>query len=163
MGKLAGAGLLAHRERIKGIRSTQRLLRALPDAARREIGDMLAEAAPKLLADMRAKAPVRTGALRAALSARVMRTSLKLRVGLLGKRTNVKFYYGHILELGSKGKTVTIKRGPRTGAAMRIPARAARPFVFTANQAVRGPLRYGLNRFWDRTLTDASAGGGGDD
>ena len=156
---MVGAG----RRRIKGDRSFRRLLRNLPDAARAELADAMEGGGRELLAAQQAAAPSRSGALRRGLSMKLLKGSLRLRVGLIGKAVNRRLFYGRIVEFGRKASNVVVRRlARRTGKAfsyrMRIPARAGRPFVYTKRTDLRSAFRERLTRFWERTLGRASGG-----
>jgi len=146
------------RSQLAGARSFRKLLKQLPDSAKQEMAGILADAGPSLLAAIAADAPVRTGALKAALQQKLLRTSLRLRVGLINKAANRRFFYGRILEFGRKAQTVTIRSGPRAGALMRIRALQPRPFIFAKRPKLRSALNNSLRKFWDATLFDASQG-----
>lgn len=136
---------------LKGVASTRKLLRQVPQAAKDTMADILEASAPAFLAAMKADAPVKTGALRAALNAKVLRKSLRLRVGLVTASTGKKFFYGRILEFGRKA-----------GTASRGGAIAPRPFVLKKRPDLRSALNRRLNKFWENTLIVAAAGVGDD-
>lgn len=139
------------RSQLKGVASTRKLLRQIPPAAKEDMATILAGAAPALLAAMEADAPAKTGALRAALDVKLLRKSLRLRIGLVSAATNRKFFYGRILEFGRKANTAS-RGGPIE----------PRPFVFKRRPALRGALNRQLSRFWEDTLTIAAIGVGDD-
>lgn len=152
------------RSKIRGDRNFRKLLKQMPSAAKDEMGDILEAAGIELLAEMKRDVPRRTGALAAGLSYKVLRQSLRLRVGLIGTpRGRAKLFYGFIVELGRKAQTVTIKRGPRAGAKMRVREMAPRPFVWKRRIDDRGKLNQRLRSFWADTLANASEGTLGDD
>jgi hypothetical protein len=110
------------RSTVKGAGSLRRALRRMPDGSRDKIADALEGAGRRLLARAKAETPSRSGRLRAALSMKVARKTLVLRVGLLTRKVQRDFFYGYILDAGRRAQTVTIKHGPRRGAKMRIRA-----------------------------------------
>lgn len=81
---------------------TRRLLRRLPATVEKEIVKTLEDAGPQLLAKARVSTPVKTGALRSALGYRVNAKSMRLQLGLIGRKLQKKFFYGYILEVGRK-------------------------------------------------------------
>lgn len=147
---------------LRGVASVRKLLRQLPPAVKEEMADALRDIGPEYLQAVKADAPVRTGALRNALSFSVLKASLRLRVGLIGKKLNSKFFYGRIIELGRKAQAVTIRRGPRTGAKMRVRAMAPRRFVYKKRPELRARLGNRLNSFWEHALATAGQGAGND-
>lgn len=152
------------RSRLRGDKNFRKLLRQLPAAAKDDMGDILEAAGIDLLAEMKRDVPKRTGALSAGLSYKVLRQSLRLRVGLIGTpRGRAKLFYGFIVELGRKAKTVTIKRGPRRGAQMRVRAMAPRPFVWKRRLDQRGKINQRLRGFWTDALNTAAEGTIGND
>ena len=151
------------RSQLKGVAAVRRLLKQLPASVKEEMADVLADAGPEYLAAVRADTPVRTGALRAGLSWKLLRTSLRLRVGLLGKRVLSDLFYGRIVELGRKAQVVSVTR--RAGVApykMRVRAMAPRPFVYKRRPELRTKLRNRLSAFWEHALAHAGAGSGGE-
>jgi hypothetical protein len=148
--------------RFSGVRRIRRTLRAIPETARSELAALLQEFAPRIGSAIRARAPSRTGALRAAITSKAFPRTLKIRAGLTKARSR-RVFYGRIQEFGRKAQTVRITRGPRRGASLRVRAMAAKRFVSGRMPEVRSELRARLNRLWDRVLGKAARGGGGDD
>jgi hypothetical protein len=151
------------RSQLQGVASVRKLIRQLPSAVKDEMADILVDVSPDFLGAAKADAPVRTGALRDALGAKVLKASLRLRVGLLGKRTNADFFYGRIVEFGRKAQTVVIKRGPRAGAKMQVRAIQPRHFVFAKRANLRERLNNRLGSVWEHALAHAGAGTDTDD
>lgn len=147
------------RSQLTGAREFRRLLKQLPSSAKEEMADVLAAAGPRILAAISADTPVRSGALKAALKQKLLRSSLRLRVGLITKKANRDLFYARIVEFGRKAQTVTIRRGARAGALMRVRALAPRPFIYAKRPALRGALSAALRSFWDGTLQRAATGG----
>jgi hypothetical protein len=129
------------RRRIRGDRAFRKLLRKMPDAIREEIFRMMEVAGDQILAAQRADAPRRTGRLAAALSKRVSKASLRLRVGVIGRPLNRRLFYGHILEVGRRAQVVTARRTTRSGTIstyqMRVRAIMARPFTRSVRTIAR--------------------------
>jgi hypothetical protein len=100
--------------KIKGATSFRRLLRRLPDSANKQLAVFLGdEVGPALAAYMRVITPLKTGALRAGETFKLAAKSLRLQVGIIGKRLQSRLFYGHILDVGRRAqkKTVTRKKG----------------------------------------------------
>lgn len=147
------------RKRVKGATRVRRLIRRLPDAIEAELADRMEAGGGKMLVAMRAAAPKRTGRLRAGYSMKMNRKTLRLRVGLNGRKVNRDLFYGRILEFGRKSKSVIIKRGPRRGSFMRIGAIAPGRFVFGAGSDALKRFRRELHGVWRSILNDVARGG----
>jgi hypothetical protein len=152
------------RSRLKGAASFRRLLRRLPEAAREEVASFLDGAGARLLGRARAETPRKTGELAAALTYKLLPKSLRLRIGLLTKRTQRDYYYGYILDQGRKAKRVMIRRGPRKGAYMNIRAipRNRYNFVFGRGRDFRQNEVPKLRSVMDAILRRAAMGVGDD-
>jgi hypothetical protein len=161
------------RSQLKGASAVRKLLRQLPASVKEEMADALTDIGPDYLRAQQADAPVAArahrkgvepGALRAGLSWKVLRASLRLRVGLLGtKRGRARLFYGFIVEVGRKAQTVTVTR--KAGVApykMRVRAMAPRPFVYKKRPELRTRLSNRLNQFWEHALAHAGEGVGDD-
>lgn len=99
------------RSTIKGAASFRRLLRRLPDSANQELAEFLGEeVGPELAGFMRVITPVKSGALRAGIAFKLAVKSLRLRIGVLGKGNVGRLFYGHILDVGRKAQTVSVRR-----------------------------------------------------
>lgn len=102
------------RQRIKGIARFRRLLRRLPDAVRGEILVELHVTGREMLRAVQARAPHLTGKLRAGLQSKVLPTSLRLQIGLIGTPAGrAKLFYGRIQDLGRKAQVVMVQRRRR--------------------------------------------------
>jgi len=149
-----------HRRRVRGDRAFRRLIRKLPEAAREEIYQMFLRGGDRILAAQRAQSP--SSRVRAALSRRVSKTSLRLRVGLIGRPINRRLYFARILEKGRRAQIVNVTRRMKAGGRpyqMRVRAMAARPYVYSAQtKAIRDSMGGELGTFWDRTLARAGQG-----
>lgn len=150
--------------KLIGAKSAKRLVKNIPDAMRAEMVTALNEGGDDLLRAMKARTPRgKTGNLQAGIEKKVYPKTLKLRVGLFkATRKRLGLFYAHILEYGRKAQTVTIRRGPRAGAKMNVPALAARHFVFSPLGSPRVAFRRSLKGVWDRVLTKAASGAGDD-
>jgi hypothetical protein len=127
--------------------------------------------------------PARTGALRSGLSKKLLRGSMRLQVGIIGKPSNRRLFYGRIVEFGRKAQTVTVRRlrkggrkawlsaiGAGTASArskpdsltstyrMKVRGMRARPFVYTRRTALRENINKRLAAFWKGALARASQG-----
>jgi len=171
---------------LKGAAKVRSMLRRVPQAVRDEMLVMMDQAGDDILAAQQADAPYRYGGLRGALSKRLLRGSLRLRVGLVGKAVNRLRFYGRILEAGRKAKTVQVVKGgltsevraaggrsnrykalaKRMGAqsyTMQVKALPARRFISSQRtREMRNTLGGRLNGFWSRVLQDVSGGGASD-
>jgi hypothetical protein len=153
------------RARVKGAAKVRRMFRAMPDTMRAELAHVMQDVAPKIARQMEARAPVRTGALRAGIKWKVSARTLKMQVGLLGtKRGRAKLFYGYILNFGRKAKTVLAKRRRKDGTvsrySMRVRAIAPQHFVTGRMPDLRSALNSRLRDVWDRALQKAAAGAG---
>ena len=86
----------------QGLKTARRIMKNLPDEIEAEVVRMYQRKAPVVLAKARSETPVRTGALRNALSFKVYPRTKRMVVGLLTKALNRKFFYGRILEDGRR-------------------------------------------------------------
>lgn len=164
--------------KIKGIISTRRLLRRVPDEMRNQLGDAMRSAGPELANAMQARVPRATGRLAAGIMWRFSPSQLTLRVGFIGKLVNRKLFYNRIIEWGRKGQTVTVRRrkagvGKRLDSRtrrkrfddivavyqLRVKPRAPHHFVYGPATDLRVVLGRKLNGIWDRVLQRVSGGG----
>lgn len=153
------------RSRLKGAAQVRSLLKRMPEAVHAEIVAIYRAAEAPALAIARAGTPVRTGALRNALRARVLPRSLRFQVGLIGKPANRQFFYGRILEIGRKAQTVKARRRNASGGvttyAMRVSAIPGVRF-----NMVQGPARAQIRQLivdpirnlWEKSLRRAALG-----
>jgi hypothetical protein len=149
--------------RFRGGKSAKRLVKNIPDAMRAELAQALDEGGNELLAAMRARAPRRTGKLESGIQKKVYPKTLRLRVGLFAAtRRKLGLFYAHILEYGRKAQTVTISRGPRAGAKMRVTALPERHFITGPLGGPRVVFRRKLKGVWERVLKQAAGGVGND-
>lgn len=134
-----------------------------------------------------ARTPKKTGALQAGISDRVLTTSLRLQVGLLGTPSGrAKLFYGRIQDLGRKAQTVLVQRRRRVSVSlgrgkiasilrtqrgrkvqedivttyrMRVPAMAGKRFVTGRYPDLRSELRTNLDGIFARSLAKISGVG----
>jgi hypothetical protein len=142
------------RRRVRGDRSFRRLIDKLPDSVRQMIVGQMRVTGTQVLAQQRSLAPFRTGAVKGALSMRILPNSLKLKVGILGKPLNRKLFYAHIIEFGRKAQTVQAKRASGTSYAMRVSALPPRNFIYFAREPIYAPFR----NIWTKAIDNAAAG-----
>jgi hypothetical protein len=140
------------------------MLGAVPQAAADQLAVELALIGKDVLAAQKRDVANRTGALEAGLSVQVLVDALRVRVGLIGKKT--KLFYGRIVERGRRAQVVLAKRGGRGGRrsqavaatySMRVSRLAPRPFVHVDRPELRAEQR--LASFWSEVLTNVGAGG----
>ena len=153
---------------LKGAGQVRRLLRQMPDAVQTEIVDLYRRTEAPALAIARGATPVRTGALRAALSAKVFPKSLRFRVGLIGKKANSRFFYGWILEQGRGAVTRQVRRRTSSGVSSYalkvslIPAARYDIVKGRAESQIKGLFTQSLRTIWDKALRRAALGAGDD-
>lgn len=102
------------RRRMEGVAELRKAMRALPDAAKAEIGDVLESGGFDVVSAMRAKARRRTGRMERAIKYRLYSKGLILRAGFIDKDAP---FYGRIQDLGRKQQVVRVRR--RIGARVR--------------------------------------------
>ncbi len=146
--------------RVRGDRAFVRLLKQMPAAVNEEAADILDAYGERVLAAQRADAPVKSGKLLAGLSKKLLRKSLRLRVGLVGTpRGRAKLFYGFIVEQGRKAQTVNVTR--KRGVApykLRVKARAAQHFVYKKRPDLRSDFQRRIGLFWNDVLARAGEG-----
>lgn len=119
--------------RTRGYDKLSRKLAKLPDAMTAELVKQLGVAGDAILAEARARVPVATGRLKNALSKRVAKKGLKVKVGVQGapaKRKAPHFFfveYGTVKTraqpfLGPAAKAVIQKTRPKLRAALKTTA-----------------------------------------
>lgn len=154
----------------KGRAKLRRLLQRLPDSVRDEIAKLFEDKAPAALAYARASTPKRTGTLAAALQVKTYRKSLRMRLGLIGKADNSRFFYGRILDRGRRAQTAKAARRNASGAITRYVVRvralpAARFDIVYGRVAayVRNLIGVPAKDIFAKALRVAGAGGGNAD
>jgi hypothetical protein len=151
------------RSSVKGAASFRRLLKQLPDTADQKLLALLRKAGPALAVSMQATVPERTGFGRSGISWRLTPGTKTLKVGVLVPRiSRSDYFYLHILDVGRKAQTVTIKRGPRAGAPMRVPAYKALRIVYKGMQQFRGEFLPAYRTLMNEILLTAARGVGDD-
>jgi len=173
----------------KGIGRFRKFLRRMPDTVRAELLAELHSTGRRMLQAVRSRTPRKFGALREGISSKVLPTSLRLQIGLLGTpKGRAKLFYGRIQDLGRKAQVVTVQRrkrvrdgigGGKTAMTLRtnkagrkmtedivatytmkVPAMPAKRFVTGRLPDLRGELRDNLKGLFTRSLNRI---GGGDE
>lgn len=149
---------------VRGDRAFTRLIGRLPDVVRKEMIVQLNTTGREVLALAQAEAPVGpgrygAGALRNALSMKVLVGSLKLKVGLIGKPINARIFYGMIQEMGRKGGGRGVKRGSQKYSSG-VGAQPPKHFLY---RMTRASIYEPFKDIWNRALQQVSAGLSSDD
>jgi hypothetical protein len=151
---------------LKGAGKVRRILKRLPDEVSAQVVDVYRTEAPAALAYMRGASPSRR--IARGLSYRIAEKSLRLRIGLIGKRLNRELFFARILELGRKAQVAkATRRKPGGGVSryrIRVKAisRARYDFVFgRAATFAFGRIRPQLKNVYEKALR--AAAGIGDD
>lgn len=155
---------------LRGAGHVRRLLKRMPDSVAAEIVAVMEQVRPKAVTMARWEAPTRSGGLKRAISGRVYPRSLRFRVGLLTKRVQRKFFYGHILEVGRKAKTVQVRRSKPSGGvtqyALRVKPIPSQRYDMTGGKnrrRIRELFRQPLRQIWDKALRNAAGHAGATD
>lgn len=175
---------MARRKRyVRGDRAFRRLIKKMADQTIRD--EMLATldmGGDAILAAQQADATV-SRRVRSALSKRLLRGSMRLRVGLVGRPVNRRLWWSRIIERGRKAQTVVavrqsaskayaavprggmgrrghaLARGIRGVYALRVTALAPKPAIQSARvRAIRDTMGGQLRTYWDRVLAKAAQG-----
>jgi len=167
------------RRRVRGDRAFKRLIKRLPQTVSREMEQQLQVAGERILAEQKAKAKKRTGKLAGALAMKLLPKTLRLKVGLLTKALNRRFFYGRIIEFGRKAQTVmaarkgtlervrsmggrsnnykslALRTGTKGAYLMKIRGMAPSPFIYPVNrEAIYAPFK----DIWERAINKAAQG-----
>ena len=173
------------RRRTRG--NFRELLKRLPETVADELRAQLEDTGKLVLGRQKARAPVyqgkprkglTPGALREGLSYKVLPKSLRLRVGLVGKATNRKLFYGRFVQFGRKAKTVIANRsgkgirvsghkwrrqaeakGVKGFYKLRVRAMAPRNFIWTTPRDV---IARPFQKIWGRAIHRAKQGSADD-
>lgn len=148
---------------LKGANRVRKLLKRLPETVSDEIAELFNEAGRTLSDKMRADVPRKTGFLARGVTYRVNRKSLRLRVGIIGKKSNRDRFYARFLEFGRKAQTVDVRRrlsgGRVTRYKLRVSPIAAGKYDFLPFVSeFRRRYKARLDGIWQRALKAASAG-----
>lgn len=158
-----GKSQFATRDRIR----VRRLLLGIGPQVQEEVLSAYQRHAPAILAHARGEVPSSTGKLRAALNFKIYPKTLRLRVGLLTKTVQRKFFYARILEYGRKAQTAKVnRRRPVSGGTaqyiIRVKAISANRYDFVRGRAVQFMQRTLGNDLRDilaKAIKRLSAGG----
>jgi hypothetical protein len=170
------------KRRNTGVSRIRSMLKRLPDDVKRELIVQHHLTGREVLALQKSKAPSPgkkgTGALRNALSMKVLPASNQLKVGLLGKPINRRLFYGRIFQFGRKEQVVVAARsyGKLAGAKMfgggryknmalkagvkgvyKLPIRAISPVNFIY-PLTREEIAKAYIAIWERALQKAAGG-----
>ncbi|WP_242149607.1 hypothetical protein [Sphingomonas sp. BAUL-RG-20F-R05-02] len=144
--------------KVRGLARFRRLLRRVPDAVRGELLVELRVTGRQIAQAMRAKAPSKSGALRAGIDEKVLPTSLRLQIGLLGtRRGRASLFYGRIQDLGRREQVVTVQRRRRVAGRLRTAHGRKRSEDIASTYLMRvramAPKRFITGRFPDLRAT----------
>jgi hypothetical protein len=149
--------------KVKGRKQFARVVKAMPDEARADLVSAFGRVGRRAQAAMQARAKFKTGALRQGVKYKVLPKTLRLQVGLLGtKRGRSKLFYGFVLDKGRKAQTVTIARGPRRGASMKVRALTGDRFVSGEFPDLRDATMREVKPLFSRILARIGTGGSDD-
>lgn len=136
------------------------MLGALPEAAKDQLAVELAIIGKDVLAAQKRDVAKRTGALEQGLSIQVLVDALRVRIGLLARKS--KLFYGRIIEGGRRAQVVLAKRRVRVGGrrsqtvaatySMRVSRLAPRPFIRVDRPEIRAEQR--LANFWSEVVAN---------
>lgn len=148
----------------KSVRRVKRIMRNLPDAAQAELVGVLEKTGPRLVNLIKARTPVRTGALSRGIKFRVAKRGLKLRAGLLGSpKARGKLFYGYILNWGRKAGPVKARRRTKTGTSnymLNVKGITGSRFVTGTGKLIGREVQPQLQSIWARILKRAAGGAG---
>lgn len=138
---------------IKGAGRIGKLLRAAPQTIRGEIARAMDKGGRSILAVMKARAPTRSGRLKAGLDYKVAVRSLRLKVGLLKTKSGRSdLFYGRIQDLGRKEQTVKVRRARTQPYVMRVRGAPGKRFVTGQFTELRTIMRNELRGLFNRAL-----------
>lgn len=138
------------RDRIR----VRRVLQGMGPEVEREVISAYKRHAPAILAYARGEVPTRSGRLRAALAFKIYPKTLRLRIGLLTKRIQSKFFYAHILEAGRRAQVVKVRRRRPVSGGVAVYMMRVRAISKDRYDFVRGRAE----QFMQRTLGDEMRG-----
>jgi hypothetical protein len=138
------------RDRIR----IRRILQGIGPQAEQEILQAYQQRAPAILAYARGEIPSRSGKLRAAMSFKIFPKTLRLRIGLLTKRIQSKFFYAHILEGGRRAQVARVRRQRPVSGGISVYTMRVRAISRDRYDFVRGRAE----QFMQRTLGDEMRG-----
>jgi hypothetical protein len=163
---------MSAQSRVAGLDSTLAFVERLAPAAREELAATLSTIGATVQEQQRSLAPQITGNLRRAITWESVVERLRVRIGLLGLKSNGSAYYGRFVNFGRRSQTVLVQRRRRVNGALRtlnrrkrvsdivstytlhVKARAAKPFI-AIDAATNATADRSLADFWSRALTRA--------
>lgn len=155
-----------------GRNRVRRVLARIPEEFRAEIGRSIERTARRIVDDARARAPEDTGTLKNSIDYRVAKNGLTATLGIRRKKARRDAFYAHMVEFGTRGHAVKVKNarilrdgktGKVFGAAVQIPAIAARPFLTPAFEAARPEGVADIKAAVRAALTRAAKAAGAED
>lgn len=125
---------------LRGSRNFRALLANADKATEGEISEASTKIAKAVLADQLRLVPRDEGDLARALTWRVSKSGLNVRIGLVTKQDRSDFFYARFVEFGTKGFAGRVRSGlaNRDPYTVTIPPQAPRPFIgpsFDMNKA----------------------------
>jgi HK97 gp10 family phage protein len=163
---------MALKATFRGRNRVRRVLARIPEEFRAEIGQSIERTAKRIVDDAKARVPVETGTLKAAIDYRVAKNGLTATLGIRRKAAKRDAFYAHFVEFGTRGhqvkvKTARILRDAKTGrvfgARVTIPALPAQPFLTPAFEAAKPEGVADIRAAVRSALTRASKAAGGED
>lgn len=150
------------RRRSRGSTEIRALFRALPDAAREEMVDVLEGGSRSILANMIRRAPKgKTGKLRRGLKYKVSKATLTARIGLVDTpKSRSRIFYARILDLGRRAQVVKrVRRGNSKPYNMNVKAFTGLRFITGEYTNLRTVMGEKLRGAWDRIIRRAGGNG----
>lgn len=141
---------MVRRSKILGVPRLRRKLKRIDPGMRQEIPDVIGETLDLLISSMRAAVPVSAtpkgrAHLRDLLTAKIARTELSGRAGLLGRNAERAGYYWRFVEFGT----------------VKMPARPfVRPAILEAEQAWPARIRAAVDKALERAARSEPIGPG---
>lgn len=166
---------------LRGRGKFRRLLKALPESVRAELGHEMLDGGRRILRTMKGKAPRRTGGFAGGLALRFSAKTLKLRLGFFASRKRIEPWYARIVDLGRTAQVANVTRrigryrgpvgrlrppsSPNAGTAMgsayklRVKGRAGAKVVTGGYADLRAELGRRLKGVLDKSLKRIAGGG----
>lgn len=163
---------MALKATFRGRNRVRRVLARIPEEFRAEIAQSIERTAKAIVEDAKARVPVETGTLKAAMDYRVAKNGLTATLGIRRKTAKRDAFYGHMVEFGTRAHQVKVKSkrilmdgkaGKVFGARVTIPALPARPFLTPAFEAAKPAGVADIRAAVKSALTKASKAAGGED
>jgi hypothetical protein len=149
--------------KLFGVSKVRRLMRRAPEEVQREIISALTKTGGAIAPAMRGRVRRRSGNLQGGISFKVFPKTMRLQVGILGRRQRTRLFYGRIVDVGRKGQTVTARRHNKNGSVttytMNVKAMRGQHFISGSYRDMRTTFTRNVNGIWDRALAKLSGGG----